>query len=162
MPAQHLRTTLLAEVAAKLETITIANGYTRNVARVFQTPPNAMNIGTPAIVITQGTESIQEFVGDRLERDLSVNLTFVDSYAGDDADGEALEFLADVQRAIGSMLTFTISATRKSGGSGTATVRITEEGSALNFGDPIRGKIYGVVTYSILYRTSATDPGLLP
>ena len=162
MPNIHLRNTIVGQVATQLETITKANDYSRNVNRVFTTPPNTINTPTPAVVITQGTETATDYIGSIVERSLLVNLSFVDSYAGDDADGEALEFLADIQTAMGSILSLTVSGTRSSGGSGSISVRIEEDGNSLNFGDPIRGKIYGVASYRIIYRTSAADPGLLP
>ena len=162
MSEKHIRDGLISTIAATLETITKANGYSRNVSRVYQTPPNATNIPTPAIVITQGNEDVVGFVGPISERNVILNITFVDNYAGDDSDGEALEFLVDVQRALGTILTFQFTAKTMAGADHTSNAQLYEEGSSLNYAEPMRGKIYGTTTYNLQYRTAAKDPRRLP
>jgi len=158
----HIRDNLIDQIADQLETITTTAGYSRSVARVYKANPNSANIPSPAVVLVQGNEDVTDFVGPLVERNCNLNITFVDNYAGQDADGEALEFLSDVQRCIGEILTFTFSAERYPGGSGTCSARLSEIGSSLNYSDAMRGKIYGTITYNLAYRTSSKDPRKLP
>ncbi len=157
-----IRETLIDQIATTLKGITKAAGYTRTIANVHKTPPNTTNTPTPAIVVTQGNESVGEFVGPIYERNLFLNLTFVDSYGGNDADGEALEFLSDIQKMMGTILGIQFNAPRYGGGTGTAQAAIVEQSSALNYSEPMRGKIYGTVSYMLTYRTSSRDPYKLP
>lgn len=164
MSEKHIRDGLIDQIAAKLDTIQRKNAYDRDVARVYTTAPNGANIPSPAIVVTQGDEDVEEFVGPIAQRNCLLNITFVDNYAGRDQDGEALEFLADVQRALGSMLSFQYSARRADGGATLVSqnAQLFEQGSSLNYADSMRGKIYGTVSYVLQYRTSSKDPRRLP
>jgi hypothetical protein len=158
----HIRDDLISTIATQLEGITVAAGYTRTVSRVYQTPPNGTNTPSPAVIITQGSENVEEFVGPVFERHCNVNITFVDNYAGNNSDGEALEFLGDIQRSMGGIYSFSYTAPRYTSGTATQNAMLTEEGSSLNYSDPMRGKIYGTASYTLTYRTSAFDPRKLP
>jgi hypothetical protein len=159
---EHIRDNLVGQIATQLETITTTAGYSRSVAKVYKTNPNSANVPSPAVVLVQGNEDVTDFVGPLVERNCNLNLTFVDNYTGSDPDGEALKFLSDIQRAVGQILTFTYTADRYSGGSGTGSATLTELGSSLNYSEAMRGKIYGTVSYALVYRTSSKDPRKLP
>lgn len=153
----------LDSLQAQLGTIQKSNGYSRSVAKVWTSQPNGVNVPTPSVIITQGNEFVTEFVGRVIQRDLDLNITFVDSYAGNSPDDDAAQFLADIQKCIGEILTFSVSAEAYgSGTTQTENVTLQEEGSALNFAESLRGKVYGTVTYTMTYRTSSRDPRRLP
>lgn len=162
MSNKHIRDGLINQVSTQLGTISKAAGYSRNVSRVYQTPPNSVNIPTPAIVVTQGNEDVTGFVGPIAERNCVLNITFVDNYAGEDSDGEALEFCADIQEALGQILSFQFEAKTLGGATAYNNAQLFEQGSSLNYSEPMRGKIYGTITYTMTYRTAAKDPRRLP
>lgn len=154
-----MRQQIIDTILARLRTITLANSYSREVGskRVFNAKRLPQQLPTPAVILLQGDEMVSNRVGDRYECTLPVTIGFVDAYAGADPDAEAVEFLADVQRAIG--VEFTVATTRYSDGAASSpTVRMREVGNAVNAGDPLEGKIFGEVQVEVIYQRSIYDP----
>ena len=157
-----IRDTVMDAFKARLQGITIDNGYSREVgsSRVFSKRAQPLSVATPGIVVLQAEELMQEY-GSGYRRTLKVMLVFVDSYGGSDPDGEASEFLADIQKAVmqdqGIM---SITVDKASGGTGPSKVTIREKQNVLNGYGPENTKIYGDVTYELDYRTSLHDPSV--
>lgn len=157
-----IRDTVMDAFRARLQGITIANGYSREVGatRVFPKKAQPLTIPTPGIVVMQAEELMEEY-GSGYRRTLKVMLVFVDSYGGNDPDGEASEFLADIQRAVmqdQGIMSITVG--KSSGGTGPSKVTIREKQNVLNGYGPENAKVYGDVTYELDYRTSIHDPSV--
>ena len=155
-----IRQQIVDSITAKLQAITYANSYNREVGtgRVYNANKLPQQIPTPSIIVLQGQENANNSVGDRYECSISISIAFIDSYSGSDPDVEANEFLADIQKAMsGAELTITTT-NYSTGASATTFAQILERGSALNAGDPVRGKIYGEVHYNVQYQRSIFDP----
>lgn len=155
-----IRQGIVNSITSKLEQITYANSYNREVGkgRVYNANKLPQQIPTPSIIVLQGQENASNSVGDRYECSLSISIAFIDAYSGSDPDVEANEFLADIQKAMsGAQLTITTT-NYSTGTAATTFAQILERGSALNAGDPVRGKIYGEVHYNVQYQRSIFDP----
>lgn len=114
---------------------------------------------TPALMIVQRTEAIEwASVNRHYQRTLQVQVGFVDLYNGNDPDAHAVKFIAEIERAI--PLQEYITVTDADTGLVTAQhpVAFYLQGNAINVGEPLEGRVYGQVDYSVQYFTSATDP----
>lgn len=157
-----IRQEIVNAVTARLQSITYANSYNREVGkgRVYNANKLPQQIPTPAIIFLQGQENADNSVGDRYACSISLSIAFIDAYSGDDPDVEANEFLADIQKAMaGAEISFS-TVNYSSGVAVTTLAQILERGSALNAGDPVRGKIYGEVHYNVQYQRSIFDPSM--
>jgi len=156
-----IRQQVLDAIEAKLEAITRANGYTRTVGptRVFEARKAPQQLPTPSILILQGEEIVENSIGDRYVCTLPISIGFVDAYSGQEPDAEAIEFMADIQKAMGAE--FALSVTMYSGGSGDLTVQMLEDGNAINSADALPGRIYGDVEYRVIYNRHVLDPSKL-
>jgi hypothetical protein len=155
-----IRQEIINAVTAKLQSITYANSYNREIGsgRVYNANKLPQQIPTPAIIFLQGQENADNSVGDRYECSIALSIAFIDAYSGSDPDTEANEFLADIQKAM-SGAELTITTTNYSTGAAVTTfAQILERGSTLNAGDPVRGRIYGEVHYNVQYQRSIFDP----
>lgn len=157
-----IRDLVMSAFKARLQGITIDGGYSREVgsSRVFPKKSQPLAIPTPGIVMVQAEELMEEY-GSGYRRFLKVMLVFVDSYGGSDPDGEASQFLADIQKAVmqdSGIMSITVD--KASGGSGPSKVTIREKQNVLNGYGPENGKVYGDVTYELDYRTSIHDPSV--
>jgi hypothetical protein len=83
----------------------------------------------------------------------------VDAYSGQEPDAEAMEFMADIQKAMGAEFALTV--TMYSGGTGSLTIQMLEEGNAINSADALTGRIYGDVEYRVVYNRNILDPSKL-
>ncbi len=154
-----IRQQVIDALVARLGAITLAGGYSREVGakRVHHARRLPQQLATPAVVLLQGDEGVSSRVGDRYECSLPISIGFVDAYAGATPDVEALEFLADVQRAMQVEISLTV--TRYSDAAAVPhVVRMLEVGNSINAGDPIDGKIYGEAQYEVIYQRSIHDP----
>lgn len=113
-------------------------------------------VPTPAVFLWEGTEDVDNAVGDRNVRTLEIVVGFVDSYNGLEPTKRARDFLSDIQKAIGSQ--FVLNVPLQSGGTGNTTVLVRERSNVLNGGGPLQGRIYGQVVYGVDYRTYYLDP----
>jgi hypothetical protein len=157
-----IRDLVMNAFKARLQGITIENGYSREVGslRVFPKRAQPLSVPTPGIVVMQAEELMSEY-GSGYRRTLKVMLVFVDSYGGADPDGEASQFLADIQKAVmqeTGVLSITVD--KASGGTAPAKVTIRERQNVLNGYGPENAKVYGDVTYELDYRTSIHDPSV--
>lgn len=156
-----IRQQVLDTISAKLALITRANGYTRNVgpSRVYEAKKAPQQLPTPAVLILQADELVDNSIGDRYVCTLPISVGFVDAYSGPDPDKEAVEFLADIQRAMGAEFALTVD--MYSGGTGTLTVQMLEDGNAVNSAEALPGRIYGDVEYRVVYNRHILDPSKL-
>ena len=156
-----IRQQVLDAIEGKLELITKANGYTRNVGttRVFEARKAPQQLPTPSLLILQGEEIVTNNLGDRYVCELPLSVGFVDSYSGPEPDEEAIEFMGDVQLAMGAEFTLTV--TMYSGGTADMTVQMLEEGNAINSADALPGKVYGDIEYRVTYNRNILDPSKL-
>ena len=147
-------------IVAKLEAITYANSYSREVGtrRVYNANKLPQQVPTPCVIVLQGSERVDNRIGDRYECSLGVSIAFVDAYAGSDPDDEANQFLADIQKAM-SGADFSYSTVNySSGATVTAFATALEQSNSLNAGEPVEGKVYGEVQYDVGYVRSIFDP----
>jgi hypothetical protein len=156
-----IRQQVLDAIETKLEAITKSNGYSRNVgsSRVFEARKAPQQLPTPSILILQGDEFVDNSIGDRYVCTLPISIGFVDAYSGQEPDAEAMEFMADIQKAMGAEFALTV--TMYSGGTGSLTVQMLEEGNAINSADALPGRIYGDVEYRVVYNRNILDPSKL-
>lgn len=155
-----IRQQIVDAIVSKLQAITYANSYNREIgtSRVYNANKLPQQIPTPAIVVLQGQEQASNKVGDRYECTLRISLAFIDAYSGSDPDTEANEFLADIQKAMSGAEISITTTNYSSGASVTTFAQILEQASMLNAGEPVRGKVYGEVHYNVIYQRSIFDP----
>jgi len=155
-----IRDQVISAFRTRLTQITEANGYSREVGeRVFSKRSNPLAVARPGIVMLQAEEIPRED-GSGYRRLLKIMLVFVDAYGGDDPDGEASAFLADIQKAvkIGGEMSLTVA--KAAGGTGPTKVNIREKQNVLNGYGPENATVYGDITYELDYRTSWHDPSV--
>lgn len=146
-------------IISKLSNITTANGYSFDVGsdRVYRQADNPEMMPTPAIIVVQGPESIQNEYSDLYECSLELIVGFVDNYNGTDPEGQANLFIADIQKAMG--VQFEIAATGYGSTEvGTTTIQLKEEENSLVVSDALPGYILGQVVYELRYRRHTLDP----
>ena len=149
-----VRQTVIDSIVSKLEMIKYANGYTREVLdsniKVTRVAPSGLT--SPALFIIQGDEDVNPIsMNQTFECTLEIGVGFLDQWNGDDPDGEALKFLADVQRAMGADFSI-VCTSNATGGPSSQIVNMFETGNSLNVSDSLAGWILGQVGYSVRYR----------
>jgi hypothetical protein len=155
-----IRQTLMDTVVTKLQAITYANSYSREVGtrRVYSASKLPQQIPTPCVIVLQGPERVDNRIGDRYECSLALSVAFVESYGGPEPDDEANKFLADIQKAVnGADFSFTTT-NYSSGASVTTFATLLEVSNSINAGEPVEGKVYGEVQYELGYVRSIFDP----
>lgn len=148
-----IRQKVINGIVAKLQSISKASGYSRDILsdHVYTRRMPPQELTPPAIVVVQGPEEIRKYFSDMYECVIEVGIAFVDIYNGDDPDAEALEFMADIQKAMGAE--FTISVTSyQANETYAATVNMLESASAINVSDGLVGFVTGQVAYEVMYR----------
>ena len=154
-----VRQAAIDAIIVKLGNITTANGYTFDVTsdRVYRQADNPETMPTPAVVVIQGEENIENVYSDRYECSLEVIIGCVDQYNGNDPEARANLFLADIQKAMGTE--YMVTATPYgSSESGTTTINMLEEGNTITVTDALPGYILGQANYELRYRRHLLDP----
>jgi hypothetical protein len=153
-----VRQTIVEALAAKLEAITTANGYNFEVGsdRVFRSAENPTMIPTPAVVLIQGEENIEQNYNNLYACTLEIVVGFVDNYSGSDPETQANLFLADIQKAMG--VEFCIAITNSAGAASETTVIMLEEGNTITISEALPGFLIGQVNYEVQYRRNMLDP----
>lgn len=160
-----IRDKIVDRIVEKLETITLANGYTFDVGegRVHRARSYAPHLTPPCIVLAQGPEQVENKVGDRDRRKLVLDLVFVANNAAGDVDGQACTFMRDIQTALGGIRAAgtdsQITVDLVGGGTDTYQFILTEVANEVNFSDVLPDLIYGGITYLVEYRSAITDSG---
>ena len=146
-----VRQQVIDAIEEKLQAITFANGYSREVGtrRVYTARRLPQSLPTPAIILYQLAELVQPNLQERYECALPLSIAFIDTYGGRDPDVEAIEFASEIQKAMG--VEFIISCTSYVSGTIDQTVRMEETGNFINAGEPLDGKIYGQIDYDVNY-----------
>jgi hypothetical protein len=155
-----IRQQIMDAVYSRMQSITYANGFNREVGnnRVYNANHMPQNLPTPAVVLLQGPESVDNRIGDRYQCSLVVTIGFVDTFAGRDSDAEANEFLADIQKALSSPEISYTTTNYSSGASVTTTATILEIINSLNSGDLMKGRVHGELDVAVGYVRSIFDP----
>lgn len=156
-----VRTVVVNKVQSLLSLITVKNGYAFNVgaSRVFLRDIIGPNTEVPALFVVQRTESASMLSIQRsTRRVLSIQVGFLAAYNGPDPDEQAVQFMADIQRAIGYAHEIEVATKEDPNTSVFLPIAIEEAGSAINVAEPIQGRVYGQVDYMIRYHTSHLDP----
>ena len=153
-----VRQTIVEALAAKLEAITTANGYNFEVGsdRVFRSAETPTMIPTPAVVLIQGEENIEQNYNNLYQCTLEIVVGFVDNYSGSDPETQANLFLADIQKAMG--VEFCIDITNSAGAASETTVIMLEEGNTITISEALPGFLIGQVNYEVQYRRNMLDP----
>lgn len=149
-----VRQAVIDAVVTKLKAIKYVNGYSRELLdsniKVTRVAPSGLT--SPALFVVQGDENVNPIaMNQTFECTLDIGVGFMDQWNGDDPDAEALKFLADIQKAMGTE--FTIACTSAaSGGASNQIVNMFETGNSLNISESLTGWILGQVGYSVRYR----------
>lgn len=152
--AQTVRQIVLEAIIEKLKAIKFSNGYNREVpdSNVYAKRVVPTAVGVPSIMLVQGDEEVDPIALNGVyECDLRIGIGFIDSYFGDEPDMEVLEFMGDIQRAMGTEFTITCTSA-SSGTSSTQIVNMVETGNSINLSEALSGMILGQVGYSVRYR----------
>jgi hypothetical protein len=154
-----VRQLALNTIRSRLGEITIDNGYTRDVSseRVFTYKDAPASMPTPCIILMQGDETIEREYSRLYECKLELFIGFVDSYSGIDPEVEGVEFMTDIQKAMG--IEYVIQSqeynSREAVG---VTVQLKEIGNMINVSEALPGLVVGQVVYNIRYRRRIEDP----
>jgi hypothetical protein len=160
-----IRQKLFEAVITRLQRITYDNGFDRDIGTrgVFNARKLPQSIPTPAVVVMRGIEEVDITANGRFTCTLPVVCDFVDVYNGGDPDDEADDFLAEVEEAVMSdattgVIEFELTVPSPNGGTTAIIARIKEVSNAVNFGDPLEGKVYGRCEFEVSYERSMKDP----
>lgn len=156
-----VRTVVVNKFQSLLSEITTKNGYTFNVGpnRVFMRDIIGPNVEIPALFLVQRTESASMLSVQRhVRRILSVQVGFLAAYNGPNPDEYAVQFMADIQRAVGYTHMIDVQTVEDPNVTVQLPIAIEEMGSGINIAEPLQGRVFGQVDYSIKYHTSHLDP----
>ena len=148
-----VRQIVIDAIIEKLKLIKYANGYSREIldenVRVTRVAPSGIN--PPAVFLIQGDEEVDPISMNQMyECNLQIGIGFMD-VGQDDSDSEALEFMADIQKAMGCEFTITCTSAA-TGSSSTQIVNMFETGNSINISDSLVGYVLGQVGYMVSYR----------
>lgn len=154
-----VRQIALDTLRTRLGKITIDNGYSREVTddRVFtyKDAPNSMP--TPCVIMMQGDENIEKEYSRLYECYLELFVGFVDSYSGEDPEEQAVQFMADIQKAMGIEYEIeTLSYASRNAVK--TTVQLKEKGNMISVSESLPGMIIGQLIYHVCYRRRIEDP----
>lgn len=165
MTSNTIRQKLFEAVIQRLQRITYDNGFDRDVGvrGVYNVRKLPQSIPTPAVVVMRGIEDVEMIGNGRFQCTLPIVCDFVDIYNGGDPDDEADDFLAEVEEAVMSdattgVIEFELAVPAQNGSTANIIARIKEVSNAVNFGDPLEGKVYGRCEFEIMYERSLKDP----
>lgn len=155
-----VRQTVINALVVKLQAIKYSNGYGREIlndnVKVTRVAPSGVN--PPAIFLIQGDETVNPISMNQMyECELGIGIGFMDQYNGDAPEDEALSFMADIQKAMGTEFSITCTS-NSTGSSSTQIVNMFETGNSLNISESLVGWILGQVGYSVRYRRYWLDP----
>lgn len=156
-----IRQAVIDVVRTQLATITKANGYLFDVGatRVHLRDVINATVTCPAVMVVQRGETVQwASINRHYERDLTFQIGFVAEYNGEDPDGEAVRFMAEIERALGFQ--HFIEVTDLDTGTVTARhpIAFYQTGNLINVGEPLEGRVFGQLDYTVNYFTSYLDP----
>lgn len=146
-------------IKAQLATITIANGYSRDIGtkRVYGIKSTPTEVIPPAVIIMQGEEITENDIGERYSCELEIAIGFVDNNKTKDPDKDATTFMGEVQKVL--PIEFEIThGTYPPGPTVTQRVSFKEIGNSINISDGTTGIVMGQVTYILRYRRNIFDP----
>jgi hypothetical protein len=155
-----VRTVVVTKLQSLLSQITTKNGYTFNVGpnRVFLRDIIGPNVEIPALFLVQRTESASMMSVQRhVRRTLAVQVGFLAAYNGPYPDEYAVQFMSDIQRAVGYEHMIDVQTIEDPTVTVQLPIAIEETGTAVNIAEPMQGRIFGQVDYSIRYHTSHLD-----
>lgn len=157
--ATPVRQLAVNEIRNRLSSISLENGYSRDVtsSRVFTYKDAPASMPTPCVILMQGDENIDKEYTRHYECYLELFIGFVDSYSGIDPEVEAVEFMADIQKAMGIEYEITTEE-YNSRNSVSVTVQLKEIGNMINISESLPGIVVGQVVYHIRYRRRIEDP----
>jgi hypothetical protein len=160
-----IRQKIFEAIIARLQTITLDNGYDRDVGTrgVYNARKLPQSIPTPAVIVIRGIEEVEILGSNRFRCTLPVVCDFVDGYNGGDPDDEADDFLAEIEEAVMSdattgVIEFEMTVPASSGGTTSMIARLREVSNVVNFGDPLEGRVYGRCEFEVEYERSLRDP----
>ena len=93
-----IRQQVIDALELKLQAITFANGYSREVGtrRVYTARRLPQSLPTPAVILYQEAELVEPNLQERYDCALPISIAFIDTYGGRDPDVEAIEFASEV------------------------------------------------------------------
>lgn len=156
---KSVRQLAMDEIKNRLSSISLENNYSRDVtaARVYTYKDAPASMPMPSVILMQGDENIEKEYSRHYECYLEVFVGFVDAYSGTDPEVEGVEFMADIQKAMG--IEYEITAEEyNSRNPVSVTVQLKEIGNMMNVSESLPGIIVGQVVYHVRYRRRIEDP----
>lgn len=154
-----IREKAIQYIRDQLATITIANGYSRDIGpkRVYGIKETPSEVVPPAVLIMQGDEEVTNNIGERYTCELEIAVGFVDNNRTKDPDKDATTFLGEVQKCL--PIEFTIThGVYPSGADAPQTIVLKEVANSINISSGNSGIVMGQVTYIMCYRRNIFDP----
>ena len=152
-----IRQQIMDAIFVRLRSITIANGYTRDVGerRVYHESELPENVPPPAILVLEGDERVSFDSTENYRCTIPLQVAFIARVKGQEAGDEvARSFMAEVQRAMGNEFEITTTG-YSSGASITLTVNLYETGNSYVCDEQTAE---GDVSYSVEYSRHLKDP----
>lgn len=154
-----IREKAIQAIRDQLATITIANGYSRDIGpkRVYGVKETPSEVVPPAVLIMQGEEEVDNNIGERYSCELEIAVGFVDNSRTKDPDKDATTFLGEIQKCL--QIEFTIvHGVYPSGEDAPQNIVLKEVANSINVSTGVSGIIMGQVTYIMCYRRNIYDP----
>jgi hypothetical protein len=154
-----IRETAINYIKTQLATITIANGYSRDLGtkRIYGVKETPSQVVPPAIIIMQGEEEVMNNIGERFSCELEIAIGFVDRDRTTNPDQDATTFMGEIQKVLPIEFDITMPI-YPSGDSVPGTIVLMEVGNTINITAAVPGIIMGQVTYIMKYRRNIYDP----
>lgn len=154
-----IREKAIEAIRTQLATITIANGYSRDIgrSRVYGIKETPSSVIPPAVLIMQGEEEVNNDIGERYSCELEIAIGFVDNSKTKDPDKDATTFLGEIQKCL--QIEFTIThGVYPSGDDAPQNITLKEVANSINISTGVSGLVMGQVTYIMYYRRNIYDP----
>lgn len=154
-----IREKAINAIKGYLSTITIANGYSRDIGpkRVYGIKETPSEVIPPAIILMQGDEIVENNIGERFSCYLEVAIGFVDKDKTSNPDKDATTFMAEIQLAVPIEFDV-ICEIYPSGNAIPGKIVLMEKSNSINITAAVPGVIMGQITYEMQYRRNIYDP----
>jgi hypothetical protein len=148
-------------IRTRLEGITIANGFSRNIGaqRVHEIQSMPTEVPPPGIILVQGDEMVDNRVGDRYACTLELMVGFVDKIKTKEPNEEANIFLAEIQKVMAIEISFSCPV-YPLGSVQPGTAQAKEIGNSMNISTAVPGMYLGQIVYDVMYRRNVHDPNM--
>lgn len=154
-----IRELAISAIKTQLATITIANGYSRDIGpkRVYGIKEAPSQVVPPAVFLMQGEEEVTNNIGERYTCELEISVGFVDNNRTTDPDKDATTFMGEIQKCL--QIEFQIiHGVYPAGVDAPQIISLKEMGNTINVSQAVPGIVMGQITYLMAYRRNIYDP----